>query len=88
MNPDSSNGSLCPTCEDKGKYIDKNNDQIFCSCAIGKRCERLWIQGNERRELEAKSYQQRRARKFKRLVHDYKTKAAGNGERWPGEDNE
>ena len=87
MNPDSSNGSLCPTCEDKGKYIDKNNDQIFCSCAIGKRCERLWIQGNKRRELEAKSYQQRRARKFKRLVHDYKTKAAGNGERWPGEDN-
>ena len=88
MNPDYSNGSICPLCEDKWKYIDKNNDQIFCSCAIGKRCERLWIQGNERRELEAKSYQQRRERKFKRLVHDYKTKAAGNGERWPGEDNE
>jgi len=85
MNPDSSNGSLCPTCEDKGKYIDKNNDQIFCSCAIGKRCERLWIQGNERRELEAKSYQQRRARKFNRMTRDYKSVAAG--ERQPGEDD-
>ena len=82
---DPDHGLVCPLCEDKGKYIDKNNDQIFCSCAIGKRCERLWIQGNERRELEAKSYQQRRERKLKRLQRDYKAEAAG-GDRQPGEE--
>ena len=83
MNPDSSNGFLCPTCQDEGIYM-RGNNRIFCTCAIGRRQERLWIQGNERRELEAKSYQQRRERKFNRMTRDYKSVAAGELE--PGEE--
>ena len=87
MNPDSSNGSLCPLCEDEGMSVQvngKHNVARFCSCAIGQRRKRLYEQYQERVKLEARAQQVKGERKFKRLVHDYKTKAAG--EREPGEE--
>jgi len=87
LNQDSDHGFICPLCEDAGMSVQvngKHNVARFCPCAIGQRRKRLYGQYQERVKLEAKSYQQRRERKFKRLVHDYKTKAAGELE--PGEE--
>lgn len=84
---DSSDGFICPLCEDEGISVQMNgkrNVARFCSCAIGRRRQREYSDYQERLKLEARSRQVKRERKLKRLQRDYKVEAAGD--RQPGEE--
>ena len=80
---------MCDLCHGDGMIL-KDNTAVFCACADGQRRKRLWHEAGERVKLEVEKDRRRRARAYKDMPKaysaDYKADAAGNGERWPGEE--
>lgn len=73
---------MCDLCDDG--LILKDNTAVFCDCPRGRERKRNWESAGARVMAEAEKDRRQRARKVER--HDYKAEAAGNGERWPGEE--
>lgn len=82
----------CNLCEDEGITIRLDGTRrvaVFCSCAKGQRRQRLYDAHQAEIKAKAQGREDRLVRKHtKTCTPDYKAAAAGNGERWPGEDNE
>jgi hypothetical protein len=79
----------CDLCNDEGisMHIDgKRKVARFCTCAIGRRRQLAYTAYQERVKATGRLRQGKRERTDRRMVKDYKSEAAGNGERWPGEE--
>jgi hypothetical protein len=63
----------CETCHNEGIYLEEDTAR-FCSCPAGQEAKKNWENYNERMKAEAMKYR----KKKKRILEDYKSKAAGN----------
>lgn len=75
---------FCEMCKGKGVYFENNGAQgilRFCSCRAGERRRRDWEAYDERVKVEA----ERRRRRTKKKMEDFKAMAAGDRE--PGDDD-
>jgi len=81
---------VCEICKGEGMVMAKDADRRFtaqfCSCAAGQKRKHNWIAYEDRVLKAARSRRAKPERGYS--ASDYKGGAAGNGERWPGEDEE
>ncbi len=73
---------MCDRCDDGRVLNGRTNNFKFCDCPVGQRRREAWEHRNALVLAEAEC----RRRRVEKKIRDFKNEAAGNGERWPGEE--